>query len=527
MRTARYYLIGLLLISSVFSSVAGAQTPKFGGTLITSTRGDVTSLNPIWKYDQSAFWISQNIYSTLVISDWGVAEGGKPYGDLAKSWEISDDGLTYTFYLHDNVYWHDGVKFTSADVKFTYETTIKKKYPIAKYLQLVEEIRTPDENTVVLKLSEVSAPFLPMLANASNWYGQIIAKHLYEGTDIIKNPHNKRPVGTGPFKFEEWKEGQFVSLKVSEKYFRERAYLDKIIWRLYTNKEVAQSDFRSGNINLLMYSLIPPFHQLKALDAKRGFKMWAQKSIYDRCMMFNHKRKPFSDIRVRQAISLAINREQVSQLAWAGLWSPNYHASCAGTPLFINDNVRWPKQDLKRAQQLLDEAGYPPGSDGVRLKPVLIGTDYLKTMIEVIIQQLKKIGVQVKFELNDNSTWRSRLKSGNFDLTPYYVRFGPDPDAYWEHFGSGGARNFGKYSNATVDGLIKKGRKTLDFSKRKRIYDNVQEIIFKDFAYLPVTEAGYFQFSTDTLNGLPFGDPTSHGKSFGWGGYRATWFEKQ
>jgi peptide/nickel transport system substrate-binding protein len=526
MKTLRIHLIAVLLLLGVFICVAWAQTPRVGGTLVTSTYGNITSLNPIWKYDQPAFMISQNIYSTLVISDWGIAEGAKPYGDLAKSWEISDDGLTYTFHLYDNVYWHDGEKFTSADVKFTYDTAISKKYPIASYLKLVKEIRTPDENTVVFKLSDVNAPFLPMFANASNWYGQIIPKHLYDGTDIQTNPYNKKPVGTGPFKFLEWKDGQFVSLQVNDKYFRERAYLDKIVWRIYTNKEIPQADFISGNLHLLMYELIPPFHQLKALASKPGVKMWEQKSIYDRCLLFNHKRKPFNDIRVREAISLAINRDEVSQLAWAGLWRPNYHASSAGSPLFTNFKVRWPEQDLKRAQQLLDEAGYPPDSQGVRLKPVLIATDYLRPMVEVIIQQLKKIGVQVKFDLSETATWLSRLGSGDFDLTPYYIRFGPDPDSYGEHFGTGAPRNLGKYSNATLDELVKAGRKTLNVSKRKEIYDKVQEILRKDFAYLPVTQSGYFQFSTEKLHGVTFGDPTSYGKSFGWGGYRACWLEE-
>ena len=525
MKTVRLCFIGLLFLS-FFSSVAAAQTPRSGGTLISSTLGDITSLNPIWKYDQSAFMIAQNIYSTLVISDWGIADGAKPYGDLAKSWEISDDGLTYTFHLYDNVYWHDGKKFTSADVKFTYDSAIEKKYPIAKFLKPVKEIRTPDENTVVFELSDVSAPFLPMLANASNWYGQIIAKHLYEGTDIPNNPNNKKPIGTGPFQFVEWKEGQFLTVKLNENYFRERAYLDKIIWRLYTNKEVAQADFISGNLHLLMYQMVPPFHQLKAWAAKPGVKMWEQKSIYDRCLLFNHKRKPFSDIRMREAISLAINREEVSQLAWGGLWPPNYRASVSGAPRFTNNDVRWPERDLKRATQLIDAAGYPPDSDGVRLKPVLIGTAYLKPLIDVVIQQLKAIGIQVKFELSDNATWRSRLGSGDFDLTPYYIRFGPDPDAYDEHFGSGGARNLGKYSNAALDELLREGKKVLEFSQRKEIYDKVQEILRKDFVYLPVTEAGYFQFSTDKLHGVTFGDPTSYGKSFGWGGCRAAWFEK-
>lgn len=526
MRRISFWLIGLLLLFTAFSSMAVAQAPQYGGTAIVSNKTGITSLNPILKYDWTACSINNTIYSKLIILDYGVSVGQEPYGDLAKSWEVSDDGLTYTFHLHDNVYFHDGVKFSSADVKFNYEIAKEKNYPLAKYLESVEEILAPDENTIVLKLSEVNAPFLPMLALASNWYGMIIPKHLYEGTDIPSNPYNKTPIGTGPFKFEEWKEGQFVSLRANEKYFRGRPYLDKIVYRLYANKEVAQADFRSGNLDLLWYEHAPPAHDFKTLTALPGVKLQKQLSIYGHDIMLNHTRKPTNDIRVREAISLAIDRDQVTQLAWAGFVEPNYHASSIGTPAWTNFNVRWPKKDLKRAKQLLDKAGYPAGSDGIRMKLTAICPGYYKDMTEVIVQQLRKIGIQVKLDLVDTTTWTSRYNAADFDLMAYWFRFGPDPDAYREHFGTGGARNFGRYSNATVDHLLTEGTKTLDFSKRKETYDKIQEILFKDFAYVPVSYFAYFTFIKDKLHGNPMGDAESYGKSFGWVAYGAMWLER-
>jgi peptide/nickel transport system substrate-binding protein len=524
MRRINFCPIIFFLLIAVFGSIAEAQSPRYGGTLVVSNRADVTSLNPIWKYDSPAYQISQNIYSTLIITDYGPTALREPYGDLAKSWDISKDGLTYTFHLYENVYWHDGVKFSSADVKFTYETAKREKYPIAEYLELVKEIATPDDNTVVFKLSKPDAPFIPMLAIASNWYGQIIAKHLYDGTDILKNPYNKKPVGTGPFTFVEWKPGQFVTLKANEKYFRGRPYLDVFINRLYSSKEVAQADFRSGVIDVLKYEYAPPPNEIKAWTALPGIKLWRKPSIYSYDIQFNHKRKPFTDIRVREAISLAIDREEVSNVAWAGLAAPNYNASCQGARDFTNVNVRWPKPDLKRAKQLLDEAGYPAGADGIRMRLTSCGFAQFRDLADVIIQQLKRVGIELKFDLVDTATWYRRSNAGDFDLNLFYHRYGPDPDTYRENFGSNGSRNHGKYSNATVDELLEAGRKTLELPKRKQIYNKLQEVLLKDFAYIPVIEYEYFTFSKDKVHGMP-GDPNQR-NPYGLGNYSSVWIEK-
>jgi len=452
--------------------------------------------------------------------------GRKPYGDLAKSWDVSDDGLTYTFHLHDNVYWHDGVKFSSADVKFTYDTAIEKKYPISRYLKLVKEIIAPDDNTIVFKLSEFNAAFLHMFGQASNWYGQIIAKHLYEGTDIPNNPQNKKPVGTGAFKIVEWKPGQFISVKANEKWFHGRAYLDKIIWRLYTNKEVAQADFRSGNIDLLQWTLTPQAFETKALAAMPGVRLWKQVGPYTYDFLYNHTRKPMSDVRVREAVALAIDRDEVSNLAWGGLLAPNYKASSPGTPEFTNNDVRWPEKNLQRARQLLDEAGYSAGASGLRMQITAPSTEEFKGMTEVVVQQLKKIGIEVKIELMDSAAWWSVLRSGKFDIVGYWVRYGPDPDAYREHFGTGGVRNFGKYSNASLDDLVQGGTKVRDVTKRKQIYDKVQEILRKNFSYLPVIQLDYFGLSKSSVHGNPIGDPATYGKTYGWAGYSRLWLER-
>jgi peptide/nickel transport system substrate-binding protein len=521
MKRFGFLMMSVVLGASFLCLDAAAQTPKYGGTVVTSNVANVTTLNPVWKYDSPAFNISQNIYSALIIMNFSA----KPYGDLAKSWEVSDDRLTYTFHLHDNVYWHDGVKFSSADVKFTYDIAKKENYPVAENLRQVQEIVTPDPNTVVFKMSEVSASFITMLATVSNWYGQILAKHLYEGTDILNNPNNQKPIGTGPFKFVEWQKEQFVTLEANKNYFRGRPYVDKLVFQLFTSKETAQAAFRSGSLDVLAYQLAPPMHEVKSMASLPGVKLWPRSFVYGVDFLFNHTKKPFSDIRVREALSLAVNRDQIVQLAWGGLIKPNPYPNSYQLEFNTNKNARWPDTNLGRANQLLEEAGYPL-KGGRRMKLNMIGIEFFKDTVDVTIEQLKQVGIMIDFKLVDTATWFKKMGSQDFDITPFYTRYGPDPDTYSENFGTNLSRNYGKYSNSRVDELLEAGRKSTNVEARKLIYFELQQNLRDDFAYLPITEYPYFIFSKKNVHGVPMGDRSIEGKQMGWSNYQFIWKEQ-
>ena len=172
--------------------------------------------------DDPATTVNHNVFNKLVTMNYDY----EICPDLAKEWTISEDGLTYTFYLHEGVKWHDGVPFTSEDVKFTIEAVLENNGRMAAEWGAIEEVECPDENTVILHLSRPDSALLGFLA----WYAcQIIPKHIYEGTDWTTNPANQAPIGTGPFKFVAWNQGVSIELEANEDYFLGRPYVDKLV----------------------------------------------------------------------------------------------------------------------------------------------------------------------------------------------------------------------------------------------------------------------------------------------------------
>ena len=201
----------------------GQERPRYGGTFIVGSGGDPVTLNLATDFSTIDTLAASSIYNMLVKSDADL----NPQPDLAESWKVSNDGLTYTFQLVKNATWHDGKPFTSADVKFTFAEVLKKYHPRGSVvLNSVESIETPDPHTVVFKLKQPFDPLMKFIGNEAF----IIPKHLYENTDILKNPYNLKPIGTGPFVFKEWKKGSHIALERNPSYFKKgKPYLDKII----------------------------------------------------------------------------------------------------------------------------------------------------------------------------------------------------------------------------------------------------------------------------------------------------------
>jgi len=193
------------------TTTAEGEVRLYGGTLVVRNTSDPATLNPVMQADDYGSPINQNVYNKIITMDneWEINP------DLAHSWEISEDSLTYTFHFHDNIYWHDGTKFTARDAEWTLEAIIKYEGYLKQHFTTVEDIYCPDDNTLVIQLNAVSAPLLGYLA----WYGnQIIAQHIYdegENTDWWSNPANQNPIGTGPFKFVEWISGVSIELEAN------------------------------------------------------------------------------------------------------------------------------------------------------------------------------------------------------------------------------------------------------------------------------------------------------------------------
>ena len=191
--------------ASTASTAASSSDSSAHDTIVVATGADITDWNEAATYTNSWF-PSTLIFSRLAAMDYG--PNFEIHPDMATKWETSDDGLSYTFHLADGIKWHDGTPFTSADVKFTYEGVVPNGGASISTMKHIDTIETPDDKTVVIKTKGVYAPFIAQLALYPRT--EILPKHLYEGTDWKKNPHNAEPVGTGPFKFEKRVPGEYV-----------------------------------------------------------------------------------------------------------------------------------------------------------------------------------------------------------------------------------------------------------------------------------------------------------------------------
>lgn len=477
-----FMLCGASLLWS--AAPAAAQQPA---TLVVPQLGEPKTLSPNFASDSLGFAPTSNVYSHLVAIDWGVNKGTGAYGDLAESWSTSDDGRRVTFGLHRNAKWHDGKPVTAHDVKFTFDTIIQRKYPAFVVLKNVRAIEVPDDHTVVLDLIDPEVGFVPMLAQVSTWTGKIYPKHLWEGQDgFDKGPYVNAPIGSGPFRFARWERGGLVELEANRDYFRGAPKVDRLVFRQITDVNVARAEFDSGRLAFLNYEYAPPLAEIPALQRDPKVKVVFTPSHFSRDIQLNLTRAPLDKPQVRQAIAHAIDREAMNKLAFNGLWRPAVHASVESQGELINRAARFPAFDRARAEKLLDEAGLPRGAGGWRFQIAVTNPNFpdCKAMMEVLVQQLRQVGINARLEQFDQATWFRRQAEKNFDISCYFTRYGPDPDAFREHFMTGGGRNNMSYSSAELDALVTRAATLRDKEERRRIYHRVQELIVTDLPYI-------------------------------------------
>ncbi|MBM3613236.1 MAG: hypothetical protein FJX19_09760 [Alphaproteobacteria bacterium] len=477
-------LFGAAMLCGAMSAPAAAQQPA---TLVVPQLGEPKTLSPNFASDSLAFAPASNVYSHLVAIDWGVNNGTGAYGDLAESWSTSDDGKRVTFRLHRNAKWHDGKPVTAHDVKFTFDTIIQRKYPAFVVLKNVRAIEVPDDHTVVLDLIDPEVGFVPMLAQVSTWTGKIYPKHLWEGQDgFDKGPHVNAPIGSGPFRFARWERGGLVELEANRDYFRGAPKIDRLVFRQITDVNVARAEFDSGRLAFLNYEYAPPLAEIPALQRDPKIKVVFTPSHFSRDIQLNLTRAPLDKPQVRQAIAHAIDREAMNKLAFNGLWRPAVHASVESQGELINRAARFPAFDRARAEKLLDEAGLPRGAGGWRFQIAVTNPNFpdCKAMMEVLVQQLRQVGINARLEQFDQATWFRRQAEKNFDISCYFTRYGPDPDAFREHFMTGGGRNNMSYSSAELNALVTRAATLRDKEERRRIYHRVQELIVTDLPYI-------------------------------------------
>jgi peptide/nickel transport system substrate-binding protein len=492
----RAVLIALLLaiVSVPASGVAGPSSQlanpsaRVGGTLISGAIFGLEpkTLNPNIRQDDGALRIAALMHVSLVATDFVHNTGVHPA--LAEKWQVSPDGKRYTFTLVRNATWHDGKPVTSADVKWTFDTIIKEKGGPLRTFEDVTSITTPDPYTVVMTLRNSDAT---LLGNLGTWTAPfILPKHIYEGKDWLQNPANDQPVGAGPFKFVQWVKGSHIILEANQNFYRGRPALQRFIMRFYSLPNLVTA-YEAGEVRYA-YELFP-FSEIFRFKREPKYVIDFHYRGLTSSALFNTKRKPMDDVRVRRALSMAVDRAELSRRIFNGTAPPNPGGMPFNWARTDQHQIRF---DAAAAERLLEEAGYRRGADGVRFKLTMTQTGAMSSgdMTVVIQEMWRRIGVELAAESMDFPSLLAKVgEKKDFDIAMNNTIISHEPGELCRFVCSDGDRNFGQYANSRLDELFDRAKRTPNQADRKRLYEDAQRILVEDVPRLLIVEFPYHQ----------------------------------
>src|SRR6059036_3107086 len=484
----RRILVALLL--AILALVTPTAAPAAGKEMVIGFLGDATSLNPVVATDGQSYIAEWPMFDSLVELDEKL--GVRPL--LAESWEVSKDGLTWTFKLKKGVKWHDGKPFTARDVAFTFYSVLDPKVTtphrayfdaLAGFPELtakdnpkkpeelaVRPIEVVDDHTVRFRLRYPSGSFLAVLVNPR---AGIVPEHILKGADLNTAEFNRRLIGTGPFKLVEWRRGERLVMEANTEYHGGRPALDHLIFRIIPDSVVLLQELRAGGVDFIEN---PPLTEVARLKQTPTLKVLVADNTSYTYFGWRQDLAPFTDVRVRRAL---------------------YHA------IDVPSIVR---------EALQAEAGFKPGADGVLTKDgkrfsFSVRHDQANQSVKdtaVIVQEfLKRVGVEAHLEPLDWPTFVKKLFASDFEgiVVGWTNHHDPDPFAYtiW-HSSQWRLRNFAHYKNARVDEALEAARRTANTAERKKHYAELSKLLMEDapyvFLYFPqqvyVTRSGYEGF---------------------------------
>ncbi len=510
-------ILGLALLTGT-ACTAGAQAPVKGGTLTYTFHPEPSALSTLSTTAVPVAIISTKIYDSLL--EWSGPEMA-PKPGLAESWTVSPDGLTYTFKLREGVKWHDGKPFTSADVKFSVEKVVRPYHSRGRaHFGDVESIEAPDAQTVVFKLKAPVPYFIKAFQPSET---PMLPAHKFEGIDLgqasaVRQSElfTKQPVGTGPFRFKEWQRGSHIILERNPEYWKSGLpHLDQIVLRVLPDGAARAIALEKGEIDLAPQNALPEVEiqrlsQLPHLQASSegtealGPNLWLE---------VNLRQGPLADVRVRKALSMALDRERIIDVIWYGYGKPGIGPIVSNSPNFYNKSLKPLSYDPKKAAALLDEAGYKRGPDGVRFKLTQnflpYGENYVR-LAEYIKQELQKLGIPVETRSVDLAGWLKTVYTDwDFNLTTSFTHNYSDPSIGVERSfttsnikkGASFTNSMG-YSNPRVDELFETARREMDPAKRKAQFDEIQTILNDELPVLFLMEMQYVHLWNKKVNGL-------------------------
>lgn len=515
-KSIKLLFISILAISMFLVGCSNSSTSGKDGdsgskkdTLVYGRGGDSTSLDPITSTEGETFKVTQNVFETLIT--YGKQDTTLHPG-LAEKWDVSSDGLTYTFHLRHGVKFHDGTDFNAEAVVFNFDRWMngdEEKFPYYTMFggfkgdegHVIKEVKAVDEHTVEFVLTRPQAPFLKNLAMSPFGIASPAAVKKY-GDKFRENP-----VGTGPFKFVEWKQNDKITLEKNPDYWEKGLpKLNKIIFRVIPENTARLNALSNGEIDVMDGLNNSDEATVKNNDKLQVIKRPSMNVGY---LGFTVNRKPFDNKLVRQALNYAIDKKAIINSFYGG------QAQAAVNPMppsieGYDDSIKAYPYDLEKAKKLLAEAGYPDGFE-MDLWAMPVARPYMPEgmkVAEVIQESFSKIGVKAKIQSVDWATYLEQAGKGEFDA--YMLGWtGDNGDA--DNFlytlldkDSIGSNNYSYYSNDQLHDILIKAQTESDQPKRNELYKQAQAIIHDDAPWVPLVHSTpLLAASKDLVNYLP------------------------
>jgi 4-phytase/acid phosphatase/peptide/nickel transport system substrate-binding protein len=485
----------LATAASAVLLVAGpAVAQKKGGTMTVGLELDIPGFDPlkVGVYDTSQNIAAALLLETLVKLD----NSGKAVPGLAVSWSPSDDFKTWTYKLRPDVKFHDGTPFNAAAVKWNFDRQKdpKNSCRCAFYIANTLAVEAPDDLTVVYKLKDPSVNFPALLTRPD----QNSTVHSPTAIQAKGDDYNRNPVGTGPFVLKSWTAGDRMVVERNPDYWdKAKPYLDRVVLRPLPDSQSRFASLRSGETDLVW---VDEFEADNIERAKKDatLQVLTYSGSGAAVAAFNTKAEPLDDVRVRQALVMALDRKKMSQAITNGLARPASNPYGDGSWVKCKDDGAL-KEDPKKAAELIKEYGKP-----VKFKMLFTATPRGRTNGQVLQQLWKNVGAEMEIEQVDQATIPARAFQRKFDITPWRIVDFPDPDVQmFANFYSKSPLNLASYSNPELDKALEGARLTADEAKRAEFYCEASRIINQNATWFWTFQNTYYAVAKAKVKGVP------------------------
>lgn len=458
----------------IASSDQDETTAKEGGLFVLGIGSDPSIVNPLYANDRVSLTITHALFDNI----YNVKKGEIVYDGLADSMEVSDDNLTYTLTLKDNLKWHDGEDLTADDLIFTYDSVSDESQQTKGQSYLKNngkaiEYNKIDEKTVEFKLEKPDATFIQNIASIVP-----IPKHIYEGeADLAKSEKNQNPIGSGAFKFKEQKTGETYELERFDDYYGEVANLDGIVYRVIPDANASKLALENGEISA-SYIKSDSVDKYKSNDK---FDVYTFSEGMVNTIFFRVSNPKMEDKNLRQAISYAIDKDKLIDGAYGGeeFAEPAYSPFSSETQFYTEDVEKY-DYNVDKAKELLKDVE----KENLNLKLMYTSGSPATEKEALLIQEmLKEVGINLELLPMERATFIEKLldpSNNDFEMALNGYVMGDNPDSYGSIFVTDVPENFSGYSNPEIDKLFDEARSEMDDSKREEIYKKIQQTLVDD-----------------------------------------------